>query len=402
MGIIIDVINLLTTREFNIEPIDEKIESGHSALKQKIGDAYHYYVALYFMLNNANWNSCDIEKNGDIALRNEQDEIISSIEVKYHGTETELNDNSIELWKTIHNFYNDSDKYIDLTNLELFTVSTISEENTLYCWNKLSPEDKINLLKKSSLKKENIIYKTIEKYHTVIFKDENILSNILLKFKITSNQYYYEDYKNKILENAIFRIFNTVEKKEYALSSLTAVIISALKNVETWTVSKIDFDNKLSEIAKLSQDLIIRDDSDVEDVYVDEEQFKESNFVKKLEDIEQDEFTIADAIDDYAKTIYEVKERMNLVSTFDYHKRITNYEKSLIREYRTTKSAITPNNDRIIEQSKEFYRRMQDLQKVPFIGKSIEDKTTFFQRGYYHILANDDNNKIKIHWHLRV
>jgi len=378
------------------------MESGHSALKQKIGDAYHYYVALYFMLNNADWNNCDIEKNGDIALRNEQDEIISSIEVKYHSTEVELNDNSIELWKTIHNFYNDANKYIDSTNLELFTVSIVPENNTLYNWNELSPEDKINLLKKSSIKKDDVIYKTIAKFYTVIFKDENILNNVLSKFKIISNQHYYEEYKNKILDNAIFRIFDTVEKKEYALSSLTSVIISALKDVETWTISKVDFNKKLTEIAKLSQDLIIRDDSDVEDVFVDEEQFKESNFVKKLEDIEQDEFTIADAIDDYAKTIYEVKERMNLVSTFDYHKRLTNYEKSLFREYRTTKSAITPNNDRIIEQSKEFYRQMQHLQKVPFIGKSIEDKTTFFQRGYYHILANDDNNQIKIHWHLGV
>ncbi|KAB7889543.1 ABC-three component system protein [Poseidonibacter ostreae] len=352
------------------------------------------------MLNIEDWANCDIEKNGDISLKNSNNEITLSIEVKYHNSPTELKNNIEELWKTIHNFYNDSDKFTKSTKLELYTVSTISKGNNLLNWNNLNTNEKLQLLKDSSLRNKNEIYLGIKKFYNVIFQDENKLKSILSKFTIHSDQEYYEEFKEQIKKTSLFRIFNTNFKKDSALESLIAVVLSAFKNVDTWTISKEEFDSKLTEIAHLSHKLIVRvnDDADIE---INEEMFRDSKFVNKLKDIEQDDYTIDNAIDDYAKTVYEVEERMNLLSSLDYNRKLESYENDLIREFRTKKGDIELNTNIVIKQSKQFYRQIQSLEKIPFIGKSFNDKTTFFQRGYYHILANDDSNKKKIiHWHL--
>ncbi len=137
------------------------------------------------------------------------------------------------------------------------------------------------------------------------------------------------------------------------------------------------------------------------DIEINDEMYKNSKFVSKLNDIKQDEVIIDFAIEDYAKTVYEIEERMGLVSQFDYNKKRLTYEKNLLREYHTTKKQIKKNSSIIIEQSQGFYNQIQKLDKIPFLGKTFDDKTTFFQRGYFHILADDDDDKNKIiNWHL--
>jgi len=376
-------------------------ESNHSALKQKIGDFYHYYVALFYMIENHDWNNCDIEKNGDISLINASNEIILSIEVKYHSEETELKANAIELWKTIKNFYNDVDKYNENTELLLYTVSIINSNNSLSNWNNLTTDEKYNLLLKSAKKKENEIYTTIKPFYDVITNDEKKLKKILAKFKIESNKEYFTKFKEKIIKNTYFRIFDTIEKKEHSLYSLMESIFSAFKNIETWNIKFEDFRKKLQITSNNAHEIIIRSDDDVDEIEIDENTYKDSLFVKKMKDIEKDDTTISFAIEDYAKTIYEIERRVDFLSPLDWNKKRKTYEQNLIRGYITTKSDFEPNEEIIIQQSQNFYKKVQNLNKIPFIPKVFNDQTTFFQNGYFHILADeDDDKKVKIVWHL--
>lgn len=376
-------------------------ESNHSALKQKIGDFYHYYVALFYMIENHDWNNCDIEKNGDISLINASNEIILSIEVKYHSEETELKANAIELWKTIKNFYNDVDKYNENTELLLYTVSIINSDNSLSNWNNLTTDEKYNLLLKSAKKKENEIYTTIKPFYDVITNDEKKLKKILAKFKIESNKEYFTKFKEKIIKNTYFRIFDTIEKKEHSLYSLMESIFSAFKNIETWNIKFEDFRKKLQITSNNAHEIIIRSDDDVDEIEIDENTYKDSLFVKKMKDIEKDDTTISFAIEDYAKTIYEIERRVDFLSPLDWNKKRKTYEQNLIRGYITTKSDFEPNEEIIIQQSQNFYKKVQNLNKIPFIPKVFNDQTTFFQNGYFHILADeDDDKKVKIVWHL--
>lgn len=354
-------------------------ESNHSALKQKIGDFYHYYVALFYMIENHDWNNCDIEKNGDISLINASNEIILSIEVKYHSEETELKDNAIELWKTIKNFYNDVDKYNENTELLLYTVSIINSNNSLSNWNNLTTDEKYNLLLKSAKKKENEIYTTIKPFYDVITNDEKKLKKILAKFKIESNKEYFTKFKEKIIKNTYFRIFDTIEKKEHSLYSLMESIFSAFKNIETWNIKFEDFRKKLQITSNNAHEIIIRSDDDVDEIEIDENTYKDSLFVKKMKDIEKDDTTISFAIEDYAKTIYEIERRVDFLSPLDWNKKRKTYEQNLIRGYITTKSDFEPNEEIIIQQSQNFYKKVQNLNKIPFIPKVFNDQTTFFK-----------------------
>lgn len=376
-------------------------ESKHSALKQKIGDFYHYYVALYYMLEHSDWDNCDIEKNGDISLLNSSNEIIRSIEVKYHSQEEELIPHSIELWKTIHNFYNDFERYHENTELFLYTVSTIPTENILSNWNVLSSDEKYELLMNAALTKEDVVYTTIEKFYKVIVEDTEKLKNVLDKFTIISDKEYFTEFKEKITTNAYFRIFNSPTKKENSLFSLMETIFSAFKDVHTWNIKFDEFTAKLSEISINAHQIVMRSDDDIDEIEIDKDVHQKSLFVKKLQDIDKDEMTIGFAIEDYAKAIYEMKKRYDFINPLDLNKRIGTYERSLIREYLITKNKFHPNEETIIKQSQSFYDSIQSLSKIPFIPKIFDDQTTYFQKGYFHILADDDeDSKQKIIWHL--
>lgn len=188
-------------------------ESNHSALKQKIGDFYHYYVALFYMIENHDWHNCDIEKNGDISLINSSNEIILSIEVKYHSEETELKANAIELWKTIKNFYNDINKYNENTELLLYTVSIINSDNSLSNWNNLTADEKYTLLLKSAKKKENEIYTTIKPFYDVIINDEKKLKRYWLNLKLNQTKSILQNLKKKSLEMPILEFLILQKKK---------------------------------------------------------------------------------------------------------------------------------------------------------------------------------------------
>lgn len=376
-------------------------ESKHSALKQKIGDSYHYLVAIKYMLENSEWDNCHIEYSGDISLINQSNEIILSIEVKHHIDDTELNPIGIELWKTIYNFYNDSQKYTDKTLLCLFTVSLVSESSKLYNWNDLSSTNKLDILKEVAQKPDTQIYKTIEKYYNEIFKDENRLESILEKFSIYSEQTNYAKYKNELMKESYFKQFVEDDKKISVIESLIGFVLIGFKNEMSWNISKNDFEKKLQEISISLQGTIIRDDNDVGDIDVSMSEYISSKFVDKLQDIKANETLIDMAIEDYAKTLYELDKRMDLVSSFDYQEKIDTYEKSLVTKYNIEKSFVSFNDENVITQSQQFYKKIITQEKVPFLAKSFDDKTTFFQRGYYQILADNDNDdKKKIIWHL--
>jgi len=164
------------------------------------------------MLENSDWVNCDLEYSGDISLRDNFDNMILNIEVKHHIDTVELKDNSSELWKTIYNFYNDSNKYVDETKLALYTVSTVSETNSIFNWNKLSKEDKLGkqgehhpnnlqlLLKYHNGKKNKKSWKrfTFDEQVEYIKKTISLQSLVAEKFNV--------EIDNKILEALINRL----------------------------------------------------------------------------------------------------------------------------------------------------------------------------------------------------
>jgi hypothetical protein len=72
-----------------------------NALSTKMGDIYHYYLAIKFLLENNNWSRCEIEKFGDITLIDKNNKQIFNIEVKHHIEKNELKVHQEEFLKTL-------------------------------------------------------------------------------------------------------------------------------------------------------------------------------------------------------------------------------------------------------------------------------------------------------------
>ena len=87
--------------------MSEKKQSNHSALSTKMGDIYHYYIAIDVLLDVDNWNKCLIEKHGDIVLLNKDNKQVLNMEVKHHHGTNELLIHQEEFQKKLFNWYED-------------------------------------------------------------------------------------------------------------------------------------------------------------------------------------------------------------------------------------------------------------------------------------------------------
>jgi len=381
-------------------------KSNHSALSQKMGDVYHYYIAIDYLLKieKDKWDKCLIEKYGDIVFLDQYDNQIVNIEVKHHDKDDELKVYQVDFQKTLFNWVKDSGKYSKDTKLVLFTTSTIPETNSLYNWNNLTESEKFKLIVDNSRNSSNELYSNIKEYFGKIQSNKN-LYEILAKFKIVDSSPNIKQIQNQIKSRNYFGIFQgQEEKKDKVVNSLYGLIGEGLKNKDTWEIKNNNFYQKLQESTDLLQDKILRTDSDIniDEINTKIDNYKEKIFIKKLDNIIFGDDVFQLAIDDYAKTIIEVAERMKLKTSLEYDQRLDSYEESLtrlVKEKKTEHTYKTGMTDE--EKSQQCYFSIMHSTKVPFMPQEFNDQTTFFQKGYLHILADDDEKPKQICWTIK-
>lgn len=379
--------------------------SSHSALSQKMGDIYHYYVAIKLLMENNDWMKCVIEKHGDITLLSNDDKHILNIEVKHHEAIHELKIYEEEFQKTLFNWFNIKHLFNEDTRLVLMTSSLISKDNPLEHWNQFDSNKKYKTLLNNQKKNDTDYYSNISKYFHQINKDIDVLKHILNQTFIDHSIPNILTIRETIKETNFFRLFGDNEKKkDKVIDDLYGLIGRGLENKDTWEINKSQFDQKLIELTGLVQDKILRTDTSVRTDYIDTkiENYSDKQFIKKLENIEFKDSVFQLAIDDYAKSIIEISERMNLSSSLEYDERLESYDKSLIRLVSETKTQYMYENGLSdIEKSQKSYFQIMKSQKIPFMPEEFEDQTTFFQKGYLHILADDNEKPKQICWSLK-
>lgn len=126
--------------------------------------------------------------------------------------------------------------------------------------------------------------------------------------------------------------------------------------------------------------------------------YKEKQFIKKLETIEFKEKVFSMAIDDYARTLIELANRMRISSSLEYSERLINYENTLLRKVEETKIDYMLQEGNNIKKSQKSYFSVMKSTKIPFMPEEFDDQTTFFQKGYFHILADDEEKPKQLCW----
>lgn len=381
-----------------------------NALSQKMGDIYHYYIAIKLMLDNNSWNKCIIEQYGDIVLLDENEKQIYNIEVKHHIEEQELKIYNEEFQKTLSNWFDIRDLFniknlfnAD-TKLILMTSSIVSKDNPLNYWNTFTPEKKYKTLLDNQKQKNGKYYSSVGKYFHQINKNINELKEVLQKVEIQHSLTNILEIKNEIKSLNYFRIFKNNEiKKNKTIDELYGLVGRGLENKNQWEITKNQFDQKLIESTKLIQETILRTDNSLykDEIDTDIENYKDKQFIQKLDNIEFGENIFRLAIDDYSKSIIEMSERMDLSSSLEYDERLKSYDESLIRLVNEIKTEYEYSNLTDIKKSQQSYFQIMKSNKVPFMLEEFNDRTTFFQKGYLHILAGDEVEPQKICWSLK-
>lgn len=376
-----------------------------NALSQKMGDVFHYYVAIKLLLDNNSWNKCQIEQSGDIALFDQDDKQIYNIEVKHHESKNELKVYEEEFLKTLSNWFDIRNLFEENTKLILMTTSTISSGNPLEHWNQFDSNKKYKTIHENQTKNDGTYYANISKYFHKINKNIDELKAILAKFDVQHSLHNILDIRKEIKQTYHFRLFKDDEKKkDKVIDELYGLIGIGLENKDKWEITKSQFDQKLIESTTLIQDKISRTDNIVNTQNIDTSitNYKDKQFIKKLENIEFKEDIFQSAIDDYAKTIIEVTERMSLSSSLEYDERLENYDDSLVKLVNDTKTEYRYEQTLTdIQKSQKSYFQIMKSQKIPFMPEEFDDKTTFFQKGYLHFLADDEDEPKKICWSLK-
>lgn len=377
-----------------------------NALTQKMGDVYHYYVGVKLLLENNNWSKCEVEKLGDIALIDKNNKQIFNIEVKHHISKNELKIYEEEFLKTLSNWFDIRNLFDKNTKLILMTTSTISQGNPLQYWNLFNSDKKYKTLKENQTQNNGTTYVNMIKYFHKINKNVDELKEVLSKFDIQDSLSTILDIRCEIKKNSHFRLFkDNEEKKDKVIDELYGLISRGLENKDRWEISKVQFDQKLIESTTFIQDKQLRTDNSIDIKTIDTQisNYKAKQFIKKLENIEFQEDVFQSAINDYAKTIIEVSERMNLKTSLEYDERLENYDKSLIKLVNDTKTEYRYKRSLTdIEKSQDSYFKIMNSTKIPFMPEEFDDQTTFFQKGYLHFLADDEDEPKKICWSLKI
>lgn len=377
-----------------------------NALSTKMGDIYHYYLAIKLLLENNNWNKCEIEKLGDITLIDKNNKQIFNIEVKHHIEKNELKVHQEEFLKTLSNWFDIRNLFDENTKLILMTSSTISQDNPLRHWNQYDSNKKYEILQENQTQENGTPYVNMTKYFNKMNKNVDELKKVLGKLDIQHSLFNILEIRNEIKQTSHFRLFKDDEKKkDKFIDELYGLIGRGLENKDKWEITKIQFDQKLIESTKDIQDKKLRTDNSIntKNINTNISNYKNKLFIKKLENIEFKEDIFQSAIDDYAKTIIEVSERMDFKTSLEYDERLNNYDKSLEKLVNDIQMEFMYKRDLTdIAKSQDSYFKIMNSTKIPFMPEEFEDQTTFFQKGYLHFLADDEEYPRKICWSLKL
>ncbi|MDO8609502.1 MAG: hypothetical protein Q7R95_03055 [bacterium] len=372
-------------------------QSNHSNIPQTIGNFYHYYIVVDKLFELEENEKIIIELHGDITRVSKNEKVfIENCEIKHHEADNELNYTNEDFWKTLKNWINDIENYQKDTKLILHTTSKLHKGLDNFEIKKV--EEKIYLLKDWKSKTKN---KKILEHQQVIFRNEENLKFILNKVLFKSEQVDYVNIKQDIIKKHrdYFECFDDENIKLNAIETFVTIIINSLESNKKWEIDYEYFKNKRNEFINKNQSTKkIIDENDLYENSHDElatkDLKKEYLYVKKLQDIELDEEEILNASINKYRALKFADILLNHKQSV-YTEKILSCKEIFKNEWKNKKPIYKRKMKQLsqIESSQSFYEELSKTQKLCLHD---EDNTQSFRRGYWHILADDEDEKI--HW----
>lgn len=377
--------------------MDKIKQSNHSNIPQTIGNFYHYYIVVDKLFELEENEKIIIELFGDITRASKNEKVfIENYEIKHHESNNELNYANEDFWNTLKNWIKDIENYQKDTKLILHTTSKLHKDLDNFETKKI--EEKINLLKIWKTKTKN---KQIIEHQKDIFQDDEKLKSILKKVVFRSKQVDYLNIKQDIIKNHrdYFECFDDENIKLNAIETFVTIIVNSLESNKKWEIDYEYFKNRRNEFINKNQPTIkIIDENELYEKLHDEQATKDLNqeclYIKKLKDIELDEDEILNASINKYRALKFADILLNHKQSV-YTEKILKCKEIFINEWKDKRPIHKRKMKQLsqLESSQNFYEELSSTQKLCLHD---EDNTQSFRRGYWHILADDEDEKI--HW----
>lgn len=350
------------------------------------GVIYQFYIALDYCFALRKGEKIYVERFGDITVSSD-----SQIEIKNYNSP--LTDTHENLWKTLKNWLDEDFDPSSYNHLVLLTTQYLGSKSTLFGWNNLDPNQKLEKLQaiqnsyQNRTKKDQI---TDELISTVLSTDNRSrLNNVLSKFTITTDHPNGEEFYENLKE--IHGKGVLAENRGRYIDSLMGFIINPKMADQTgWEISYDEFTAQVRAYTDLYRAKTIIFPSHTKP-NVDSTQYDTYLFVRKINAIELfDE--IPYAITDYVRTqetiVRELKNHAVPESSYKA------YEENLLeihnQEYRKAKRQCA---DDVIGNSQSFYDTMMNKEVQQF--HSFNNTPLYFRNGVIHSIADDDTRDLK-------
>jgi hypothetical protein len=375
--------------------------SSHNNIPATKGNFYHYYLVIDKLFDLEENQKIMIEVAGDITKATIDDELfLENIEVKYHEGKNELNTSNVDFWKSLKNYVKDVDKYTSTTKLILQTTSTLHPD--LIDFENKTLEEKLLLLEKW---KKNTKNKEITSHYEFIKSHKEALDKILNQIIFISEDIYYSDILFIVIKKHknYFDLFEDEKNiKMEAMFHFMGLIVSKLEDKDNWEIDFLTFreyKNRFAEKNRPSKKII--DEIDI--LKVDDEKIKvelgnNPLYMQKLKSIDLDEEHLIDAGRNKYRALNFANKLMNHKISF-YEDKIKECEQVFLSTFNSKQSRFQNKVKRngLIESSQDLY---EDLSDTEILCLHEEDRTVSFRRGFWHILADDDENN-QVVWLLK-
>lgn len=366
----------------------------HEAAGQMIGYLYQVRYAMLLLLESDNPDyKISIEKFDDIAF----DDGFSPVEMiqnKHHGAAGSLTDRSIDLWKTIKVWLDQTNNMPDLLNNCRFLIITTQIASAGSVASMLKKENRdetkaIRVLKAIAEEHGNAELKTI--YDAFLTIDQKRLSSLFKSIEVVDGAPNIVDLSDKIKRHIRLscypgyeeNVLNQVEGWWFALA------VKALSSTDHTLIDYTSLRNKIVSVGdQYRNDNLPIEEWSLEEISDEELALDNRTFIQQLRLIEEGNAVLRRAIKNYYRAYQQRSSwaREELLLPYE----LEDYEKRLIDEWEQIKAFMDEDGDPIV-QGKALYKEIMG-KDIPIRKLCTEP---FVMRGSYEMLSN----KMDVGWH---
>ena len=345
-----------------------------------------------------------IEKDGDVSKHNPiTSENGEQLELKEFSDDNDLTDSHLNFWNTLKNWKDpkfDSSKY---KYLILATTQDIGVNSKLLTWNESNFAERNKILdeiyKKAKVRFEKAKTKDIKakesdslKLMNLVFNDLKALEQIINKVVIDNKRTRRDKIAEEIIEK--YLKFIPLKSQESALNLILGYIVREELYNKGWEINYDGFKKELEDLSSRfnNETKLFPINEELKTIPISEiEKTKKYAFVKKIEDINYHE-EIPKSLNDYWFTLNTITKEF--IGRKQKEASFQSFEENLITIHNSEHKIASrdTNNSNIINNSQNFYDKIIGSQVPGF--DVYNDTPLIFKNGMYHILANDEDDKI--------